>query len=492
MKDRIAKSVFWLVWSKGGLQALSMLTTLLVARLLSPSDYGLMALATVWTGAIGLMAELGLGPAIVQFRDVDERELNTFFWMTLSATVGAYAMLYAAAPMIAGWFESPRLTEVLRVIALGLPLMGLRQVPDALLRKRVELNRIAQSEIIATLSALPLTFALAWAGAGVWALVCGMLWQSMMNNVVLYWFVRWRPGLSVGSHRLAEILRFSLSSVGARVSWSVYEQVDVLVLGRFTNDHTLGFYSMARQLASMPVTKISVVVNQLASPVMAALQLDDERLRASFFRMVRLVGCVTVPLCLLLALEADDLVAIALGPKWIPMVPLLQILAAAGLLRWLEVLLPPVLFARYRAGFLFWWTMAVLGGMPFVFWAGASWKGAAGVALGWVVVYPVFVIWMARESLKELGAGWALVWEHIRPVARMAVISALCMLFVRWLIPGDTLAIQIARFSAAVAVGGAVYAGGLYLRGGRIGSEFLEVAGWVFRGRPVTAEKISN
>src|SRR5437870_2323989 len=115
MRDRIAKSVFWLVWSRGGIQLLSFASTLLVARLINPSDYGLMALAGIWTTTIALLAELGLGAAIIQLRELEEGELNACFWLTMGFTSIGYLALYASAPFIAVWFDSPLLSTVLRV-----------------------------------------------------------------------------------------------------------------------------------------------------------------------------------------------------------------------------------------------------------------------------------------------------------------------------------------------------------------------------------------
>src|SRR5581483_3487414 len=260
----------------------------------------------------------------------------------------------------------------------------------------------------------------------------------------------------------------------------------VFVLGRFVNDQSLGLYSMARQLASMPLTKVSVVVNQLAGPVMARLQQDEHAMRTWFLRMMRLVGCITIPLCIVLMLEADDMVAIALSPKWAGMVPLLQLFAAGALLRWLEVLLPPVLFARYRVQFVFWWTMTLLACMPFVFWAGAAWQGVFGVALAWVTGYPMFVVWMARESIKELGVTWKTLWQEVQPMVLVAAGMAVCILGVRLVLPGGDGAAQLGRLIAACGIGFGVYASGIYWRGGPVAAEFWEVTGWLFR-RPKTA-----
>src|SRR3989442_5738080 len=291
MKDRIARSFFWVVWSRGALQIASFLSALVVARLLNPADYGLMALAGVWTYAIALIGELGLGSAIVQFRDLEEGELNAWFWLVVGMAGIGYLAVYASAPAISAWFASPMLADILRVAGLSLPLVAVRIVPDSLLRKGLELDRVAQAEIASMLATIPVVLGLAWSGAGVWALVAGTLVMPLVQTIVSFWFVRWRPGLRIGRRRLDEILRYSLAALGARVGWAVYQQVDAVVLGKVAGEVVLGFYSMAKQLSSLPVEKVTVVANQLAIPIMAGLQADRAAMRASFLRGLRLVAC---------------------------------------------------------------------------------------------------------------------------------------------------------------------------------------------------------
>jgi O-antigen/teichoic acid export membrane protein len=167
MKDRIAKSVFWIVWSRGGIQLLSFASTLLVARLLNPSDYGVMALAGIWTTTIAMIAEMGLSSAIIQFQDLEDRDLNSCFWLTMGVAGIGYLGLYVAAPAIAGWFFSPMLSDVLRVVGLALPLTAIRIVPDSLLRKRLALDKVSQAEIAAVVVTIPVVLGMAWVGAGV-------------------------------------------------------------------------------------------------------------------------------------------------------------------------------------------------------------------------------------------------------------------------------------------------------------------------------------
>lgn len=481
MKEQIAKSVFWMVWSRGGVQVLSFIGTLLVARWLSPSDYGVMALVGIWTGTIAMVADMGLGWAIVQFPEVEERELQGCFWLTLLITGLAYVSLYASAPTIARWFDSPQLTAALRVSSVTLLLFAFRLVPDAMLRKRLALDKIAQAEMAAAAASIPVMLVFAWVGAGVWALVFSGVVQAVIAALALIVFYPWWPRMQFSGRRLPAMLRFSASAVGANLGWSVYSQLDSLIVGKLTNEQTLGFYAMAKQLALMPVTKISVVVNQLAAPVMARIQDEQQRLRTAFLRLVRLVTCLTFPLCVGLALVAYDLIPVVLGHKWEPVAPLFQVFCLYALTHSVEVLLPPVLLARYRAGFLLKWTMALLVIMPAPFIAGALWRGALGAAVMLVLVYPCAMIWMAREALKELDLSAKELFRHLWPMAVPTGLMALSVGAVQWVLPMVELWQHFMRLVGATMVGVAVYGTAVSLMRRPLAKEIWEVIGWILR-----------
>src|SRR6478672_6714773 len=188
MKDQIAKSIFWMVWSRGGVQLLSFIGTLMVARWLSPGDYGVMALVGIWTGTISMVADMGLGWAIVQFQDVHEDELDSCFWVTLFTTGIAYVSLYALAPTIARWFNSPQLSDVMRFASVPLLLCAVGLVPGAMLVKHLQLDKTAQADIISALVGMPVMLVLAWNGAGVWALVFGGITQAVVRTVAVITF----------------------------------------------------------------------------------------------------------------------------------------------------------------------------------------------------------------------------------------------------------------------------------------------------------------
>ena len=153
LRTRVAHSIFWLTWSRGLVQLLSFATTVLVARKLDPADYGIMALASVFIATSGMLAEMGLGTAIVQFRDLERAELNTCFWITMILAIIACGILALGAPVIAHWFAVPRLADVLPYLALALPLTACSTVYDSLLRKQLALYQEGEKKPRATRAA---------------------------------------------------------------------------------------------------------------------------------------------------------------------------------------------------------------------------------------------------------------------------------------------------------------------------------------------------
>ena len=186
MKEKIAKFSFLDGLVPGRRQIISFMVTLFVTRLLAPEDYGLIALASIWTFTVSMLAEMGLGAAIIQFRDLDERELNTCFWLMVSVAILGYILLFLSSPNIAEWFNSPKLASVLRVMGLTLPIIAIRVVPDSILRKRLLLDKISQAEIASVLITMPLVFVLALAGVGVWALVAGAIAMPLVQTVMTF------------------------------------------------------------------------------------------------------------------------------------------------------------------------------------------------------------------------------------------------------------------------------------------------------------------
>jgi O-antigen/teichoic acid export membrane protein len=399
----LASSAFWIVWSRGLVQVTALASTLLVARLLTPSDYGVAALAAFWTSTLALVAEMGLGAAIVQFQGARDAELDACFWTTLGVAAACQTALMAGAPLLAGWFSTPVLAHVIPVASVTVLLSGLRVVPESLLRRHVRLDRISQSEGASAAVAIAVALGLALRGAGVWALVLADVAAGVTRTGLALWFCGWRPRARLGSRPLGPLFRYGLSTLGSALAWSTYSQVDRVILAGFTQPAAVGIYTMAKQLATLPSEKLVPAVNQLTTPLMARLQGSLTDLRMSLIRSIRLVAGLVWPTSVLLAVLADDLVRLFLTPKWLPAVPLLRVLAFHAMAYAVGTLFAPVLMARYRTDLLVRYSVTQLFLLPAAFWIGAQAAGGFGVAVAWTVIYPLPMFWLARRTLAEIA-----------------------------------------------------------------------------------------
>jgi O-antigen/teichoic acid export membrane protein len=489
-RTRIASSIFWLAWSRGVLQVLSFATTLVVARILVPADYGVMALAGTLTGSVAILAEMGLGAAIIQFRDLDRREIDTCFWITMTLAIFGFAALAVSAPVIARWFATPSLADVLPVFALVLPLTACRVVSDGLLRKRLALDRVSQAEVIGVVVTLPVMLGCALAGLEVWTLVIGGLLAPAVRSAATLVYAPWCPGLRLGGKRVKEMLRFSLTTLAVKIMWGLREDSDLAVVGKITGQVTLGFYSMAKEFALLPGSKISTVVNMLSSPMMAELQTNIEAMRGALFRAVRLTAAIALPTSAGMALVADEAVWVLLGPKWKPSVPLLQLLCVYAAVRAVDVLLPPVLFARRRERFLFWYCLVLLIVVPAAAVVGAllpgadsSWYGAPGAVVFSTPVYCTVMAIMAREALAEIKGSFSQLWTEIWPILAATVVMAVVVLLLRKFALAGRPEPAWAKLLLLSVSGAAAYVAALLAIGSPVIGEGAEVIGWILRRR---------
>jgi O-antigen/teichoic acid export membrane protein len=474
------RSLVWLVGSRGGMQSLSFLSTLLVMRLLHPADYGVIALAGIWTSVLAVSVELGLNHALVVYQDLSDADLSACFWLTLGLATVAYAALFAGAPALGVWFESASLPGVMRVTGLTIVITAARLVPESLLRKRLRLDRVSQAEMVASAVSLVVVLALALAGWGVWALAAGIVAMQTVQTALAFGFARWVPGAFRGARRVPAVLRFGVSALGGGTCWMVYQQADTFVLGKLAGDATVGLYAMARQIAVVVAEKVSVLVNQLAAPLMAQQQGDIEGLKRSLVRGLRCVAWVTFPMAAGILVSGDLLIGLLLTRKWLPALPILHVLCVWAAIESLAILLPPVLHARFQVDVVSRYYLVLALALPAAFWAGARVGGAIGVAVVWAAVYPVFPVWLARRVLREIGMPWSALAELGRPLAATLLMVALTFP-VRW--AAETALVPAGVLAVTVCTGILTYLAGVALLGGSLLGDLREVLAWIWRGR---------
>lgn len=392
-------------------------------RLLEPRDYGLIALAMVVIGFVGLFSELGLGAGLVQIENINTRLARTAAGVIMTLNLVLAALIAAAAPSIASWFNEPGLALVIQVLALDLVVSSFAAVPFALLERQLRFQRIAIVLFSSTVAGSLTTITMAWLGFGVWSLVCGTLATSLVRALLIISFhggLIW-PMRSLDLSPIRPLVRFSGFLLGSRFLWYWFGQADQMILGRLLNGAALGHYNVASQLAMLPVTKMMEAVNRVSFPILSRLRTDSAALKATYQRLLGMLAAYGIAVCWGLAAVSADFVALVLGSKWSSSVEVLALLALVAPMRALasfqNTVTTSVGAPEASTKELLFASVSVPGAVLL----GALSNGVLGAALAWVVTYPfvygLSCVLTARALQLSVGAA-------LRPLAVPALSGA--------------------------------------------------------------------
>jgi PST family polysaccharide transporter len=318
----------------GAKQLASLLALFVLARILDPKDLGLVALAWTVLYFVEQIQETGVGSALIHRRqDVERAAASALLWAP-AASVVLYLALFAITPLVARFLHSPDLVGVLRVMALVLVFRGLAVVPGAILERSLDFRSRTIAELAAAFTQTAAFIGLAVAGLGVWSLVLGNLVAAAVQTALFWVFVPWRPSPSLASRRtMVELMRYG-RFVGAHNILSVVNNtVDNIVVGRVLGTTSVGLYSVAFRLASLPSSVIGVIVTRTMFALYATLQHDRAAVRGAYVRTFQRLALLTLPASVGLAVAAEPIVRVLLGDKWLGAVTALRILAVYALIK---------------------------------------------------------------------------------------------------------------------------------------------------------------
>lgn len=448
---RVTSSMRWLVLAQMLGQGGAVLASLVVIRILEPTDYGLMAMAAVVLGLILLLNEMGLGSALIQQASLSRVELERVFGLLLVVNLGLALALIGAAPAIAVFFDEPRVTPLIQVMALRLPLMALLVVPRSMLRRDMLFRRKAMVDLAGILSGSAATLVLALMGYGVWSIVVGILIGGVVEVIGTYIAspVRVWPAFSIRG--MGQQCRFGGFVTLDRILWYSYSQADVVVLGRFLGPELLGVYSVAKRLASMPLDRLGGIVNEVGFSAYSSAHRDGLSVPEYYCKAARLASFFTFPLFFGMAAIAPEAIPVVLGEKWSPAVLPFQLLALVMPLRQLNVINTPALMGIGRPDVNVVNLLIALVIMVPAFLIGVQW-GVIGVCLAWVIAYPVYFAIMLWRSLAVLQVSARSYLGAILPSALTAAVMVGCVEVSRRLL--DDWLIQPVLLLAALAVVG--------------------------------------
>ena len=289
IKQKIIKGIFWLGLTRFIGQILSWLITIILVRLLSPTDYGLIGMAMVFIALFNLFYEMGIGSAIIQKKNLDDEELSSCFWIILFSGFFFYIIIFLLAPFIAHFFNNKRLIAIIRVLGLALIPASISAVPFNLLSRELDFDKRAKIQLIRRLSNALTALSFALMRYGVWSLVFGYLSGHIVSTIMVYWFYHWKPHLFLSIRKIKYLMKFGLNVLGSRIFYYIYNRSDSLIIGKYLGEVSLGYYTVALQLSRFPLDKVTSIINLVSYPVFSKFQDDDKTLSNCFLKMTKFI-----------------------------------------------------------------------------------------------------------------------------------------------------------------------------------------------------------
>ncbi len=429
--------------------------TIFVIRLLSPADYGLLATATIFIEILLMFSEFGLGPALVQKADLDERTLRQTFGIVLLINFTLAVLLVLLAPLIGVFFNEPRVVPIVRVLALQFVIGAFSIIPNVLLQRRMEFRNRSLMDFSGAIIASFTTLVMAFAGAGVWALVVGSLVGQIWRTVVINFlapFLTW-PELSMNGMR--SLLTFGGHLTAAGAIGAFFSQMDVIICAKVLGNEMLGFYSVGMQLATMPSQKISALVSQVAFPTFSRMQNDVKKVGENVLVGIRILSFFAFPLMWGMSSIAPEIVEVMLGQKWLIAIVPLQILALIIPLRVVLIFVGTAVQGMGNGKILLRniiWAAVVA---PPVFFAGAYLSGLHGLSLAWLLLSPSLFVPAVMRCAPVVGLRANQVFLAMMPAAAAGLTMYAGVVFARFVLAESHGGMQ--RMSVLMVSGAVIY-----------------------------------
>lgn len=326
LKEKTVKGVMWNSIDRFSTQGIQFVFSILIARLLLPEDYGVVAMLNIFMSVSQKFIDSGFGTALIRKPNRTEIDFSTVFYFNIVASIFFYAALWIVSPYIAAFYNIPLLEDITKVVALNLVISSFAGIQSAKLTIDINFKARAIISVSSTVLTGAVGLWMAYNGYGVWALVIQSVFGSLFCTVMLWLFVRWVPRLAFSWKSFQEMFSFGSKLLVSGLLDTIYNNVYTLVIGKFFSSSALGVYSRADGLAQYPSSNITNVLQGVTFPVLCSIQNDLERLAGVYKRFLRLSAFIVFPLMVGLAAVADPLIRLVLTDKWEGAIYLLQIL----------------------------------------------------------------------------------------------------------------------------------------------------------------------
>ena len=324
-KNSVVINFIWRFAERCGAQLITFIVSIVLARILSPEDYGQIALITVFTTIMQVFVDSGLGLALIQKKDADDLDFSSVFYFNFAVCLVLYAVMFVAAPFIASFYKDTTLTPIIRVISLTIVISGVKGIQQSYVSRNMLFKRFFFSTLGGTIFSAFLGIGLAYAGFGVWAIVAQQLSNTTIDTLILWLTVKWRPKKMFSWKRLKSLLSFGWKMLVSSLLDTVYNNIRSLIIGRMYSSSDLAYYNQGKQFPHTIVDNIDSSIDSVLLPSMSSAQNDSVRVKVMARRSIKISTYIMAPMMMGLAFCAVPIVKLVLTDKWLPCVPFLRI-----------------------------------------------------------------------------------------------------------------------------------------------------------------------
>lgn len=462
LRKKTVKGITWTVISQISRLLINLVVTAILARLLDPDDFGLIAMVVVFTSFFWLFNDMGLSSAVIHKREVNNEELSSAFWVNLLEGLIVTVIFVALAPVIAGFYEKSILKPMVMVLSVTFAISSAGMIQQAIFSIKMDFRKLAIIEITASASGGVTAIVMAATGFGVWSLVAQSLVLCFVLAALLFFLSDWKPSFIMKWKPIKGFLGYGLPLMGFNFLNYFSRNLDNLLIGKYLGSVQLGYYDVAYKSLLFPLQNISTVIGKVMFPALTHLEEDKDRIRSAYTLATRYVALITFPLMAGIAILAPQIVLVVLGPKWERAIFLMRVLALVGAFQSLTYTVGWLYLSQGKTKIMF-----IFGSISIIFYAGSfiiglNWE-VEGVAVAYaiaytVLFYPYFAIPFRFIDMK--------FWHYIKQfrtvffaTSGMAlVVIGLQLLFTRVIKIGDVPVLVL-----GIITGTLCYAGLLYL-----------------------------
>jgi len=384
LKEKTTSALIWSFIDKFGQQIIYIATGIVLGRILTPDDYGLVGSLVFFTAISTILVGSGYNRAILNKAELTQEELSTLFFYNVGMGVVIYILLFFGAPYISLFYREPLLTPLSRVLFLTTVFNSLLIVNGALLTKKMDLTSLAKANLFSLFPASVVAILMAVNGFGVWSLVVQTVLFTLSKVVVLAYYSKWRPSLTFNNNILKELFPFSSKFMLTNLINTIFNNIYYVLIGRFYNPTQLGYYTQANKYQDIPTGLINNTFRAVSMPILSEINQDKDRLKRILSKLIRTIAFIGFPVLLGMILIAKPLFILLITEKWLPSVPVFQTLCVAGLFVMFSSVLEETILSRGHSGKLL--MVEVLKKIVLVALIIATLnRGLIGLATGWAV-----------------------------------------------------------------------------------------------------------